>query len=133
VLAFAEYKRRLNLAEGDPQKIKVIVFTDESRLTTEPDCDYVRYARGEWNETACRRMVKHAPGIMVSGLIASDGEKAYRKLVLCPRKMDWKEYLRVLDELGFINELDELFGKGNWIFEQDGAPCHTASPTMARL
>lgn len=130
VLAFTEYKRRLKLADGDPQKIQVILFTDESRLSTEPDCDYVRYARGEWNETACKRCVKYPPGIMVWGMIGPGG---FRKLVRCPRKIDWKEYLRILDEAGFINELNERYGEGNWMFEQDGAPCHTAASTMARL
>lgn len=40
--------------------------------------------------------------------------------------MDAGKYQEKLLESGFIQEVDSVYGRRDWVFVQDGAPCHTS-------
>lgn len=101
-----------------------IIFSDESRFCKGPDNTYVRYRRGEWNETACIEKTKFPEGVMFWGAIG----KGYKSsLVLCSGGVDTDEYQAILKRSGMVSSLDRRFGRYRWYFMQDGAPAHTAS------
>jgi hypothetical protein len=46
------------------------------------------------------------------------------------RTIDAERYLENLSQLGFLEELDRKHGVLQWIFQQDGAPCHTSNNSI---
>ena len=46
--------------------------------------------------------------------------------------VDKASYIKCLD-VNLFSSLDEKYGKGCYIFQQDGATCHTAKETMEYL
>ena len=74
-------------------------------------------------------ITKNPSSIMYLGLICSDGRKA--PLIRIPKgvKMTSDVYIRILAEK-LIPWLKRNFPDGNYLFQQDGAPCHTAKKTQ---
>jgi hypothetical protein len=52
------------------------------------------------------------------------------KLLFIEGTVDAANYVENLARLGFMGELDEKYGVLNWIFQQGGAPCHTAQEAI---
>jgi hypothetical protein len=52
------------------------------------------------------------------------------KLLFIEGIVDARKYIDNLEALGFMQEFDEKRGALNWIFQQDGAPCHTAQEVI---
>ena len=112
------------------EQFQVILFTDESRFCKGPDNQWRQMKRGTYNETCFAEQSKFSQGVMVWGGIAL----GYRtNLMPCSGHVDTHEYSKVLEESNFITDMNNLHGRGAWVFMQDGAPCHTASATLEFL
>jgi hypothetical protein len=73
---------------------------------------------------------KFSPSVMIFGVIGADYK---RKLLFIEGTVDARKYIENLEALGFIQELDEQHGALKWIFQQDGAPYHTAKKLLTGL
>jgi hypothetical protein len=112
---------------ANPEWLPLIHFSDESRFVLGDDKRWVWYGRGEENESATHATQKFAPSVMIFAVIG-DGDKS--KLLFVERTIDADREIENLNELGFIEELDRSKGFLRWIFQQDGAPCHTSQKAL---
>jgi transposase len=130
VWGFGEYRRRRGLPEGDPEKIGIVVFSDESRFCRGNDNRWVRVRRGQWNDTATVQDEKFPVGVMVWAAIGPDN---FRVIERCDLKIDGPEYMSMIQRSRLAELANEKYGAGNWYFMQDGAPSHTARKTVEQL
>jgi inhibitor of nuclear factor kappa-B kinase subunit alpha len=72
---------------------------------------------------------KHPASIMVLGIVASDGKKCPPIFVPAGVKVNTDEYLRLLSDF-FLPWVKKNYPRGNYVFQQDGAPAHTARRTQ---
>jgi transposase len=105
------------------QLLPLIHFSDESRFVLGDDKKWIWYRNGEENESAMQHSIKFPKGLMIFAVIGL-GFKS--DLLIVEGTIDSQKYIENLQKLRFIEQLDEKYGKGNWIFQQDGAPCHTS-------
>jgi hypothetical protein len=105
----------------------IIVFSDESRFCLGRDRRWVRYRRGQWNQTALKLMIKFPKGVMVWGSI---GPGYKLPLIQCSAGVGSEQYLRILRESDAMTQCDQLYGHRQWLFQQDGAPAHRAGLTL---
>ena len=112
------------------QNFQNVIFSDESRFETAPDNRWRRIKRGNWNETACATRKKYPEGIMVWGAI---GRNYRTELILCSKGVTGEEYREIIQKSKMIDDLNGLYGRGGWIFMQDGAPAHTCKATIEWL
>lgn len=103
-----------------------IIFTDECKLDVYPRArKYVRRPRGAaLKQKYLSFTKKFSPSIIVWGAIRGDGKKV---LVRCIGNINADEYQRVL-QIG----LPQIYTT-RYIFQQDGATCHTARSTSLYL
>ena len=103
-----------------------IIFSDESRIELIPKArQFVRRPKNEQHrEKYTIKTTKFSPSIMVWGAIRHDGK---RVIVKCNESVDAYEYQRILDE-----GLPRIYTT-RYIFQQDGATCHTARSTTQYL
>ena len=111
----------------DAPEDAVIIFTDESRFCLGPDNTFRYICRGEWNSTAFAEKQKYSKGYMYWGAI---GRNFKSRLIRCPVTMNMDGYIQVLQDSGLFPILSEMFGKHQYYFMQDGAPCHLASDSL---
>jgi hypothetical protein len=114
------------LAQGDTV-FKTICFSDESRVVLGNDKQWVWYRFGENNPSANVVTDKFPKALMIFAVIGI-GYKS--RLLFIEGTIDANQYIQNIADLGFIEDLDEKHGFLNWTFQQDGAPCHTATETM---
>ena len=107
-----------------------IIFSDESRFIQGDDRQWVWRRYGERNETAMSRREKFPKSIMIYGAIGIDYKST---LVIVESSIDSDQYMSNILNSGMIDELDSNRGKGMWIFQQDGARCHTSRKTVKWL
>ena len=112
---------------NNQDKIPNIVFSDESRFQRGPDNKWRRIRRGDWNDSCFAQKEKYYQSIMVWGAI---GVNFRSDLVLCSPHENSEEYIRILNDSRIIEKCDMKYGRYNWSFMQDGAPCHTSNYTM---
>jgi transposase len=118
-LAFADKL----LKNGDAHKI--IVFSDESTVQ-----QGVR-TKGIWRERgvpvpatfACYAKTAHPLSVMVWGAITKTGYRT--RLLRCPASVTGDAYIELLKDNQIFEELDAVFGRGNYVWQQDGAPAHS--------
>ena len=106
----------------------MIVFSDESRFVLGDDKRWVWRRRGSNVPSAFVSSDKFPPSIMIYGAIGVDYKS---KLVVVDGSINSDKYQDNIIESGMIEDMDELRGKGNWIFMQDGARCHTSADSIA--
>ena len=100
----------------------LVLFTDESRFATSPDCPVMQWTpRGEavYMETD-----KFPKSFMVWGGIMGNRKTP---LLKCHNRMNADGYMELLEENGILDFFREA---GGALFQQDGATCHTARKTM---
>ena len=102
------------------------IFSDECILSIgNHSRTYVRRPpmcrKCKYNDKYTSKTQKFAPSIMVWGAIRYDGR---RQLILCNKNVDSTEYIRMLKK-AFPNIYNNRF-----IFQQDGARCHTSKETV---
>jgi transposase len=112
---------------ANPGWLPKIHFSDESRFVLGDDKRWVWYRRGEHNESTMHATQKFPPSVMIFAVIGL-GYKS--KLLFVEGTIDAEKYIQNLTNLGFIEELDQKHGCLEWIFQQDGAPCHTSQKAL---
>lgn len=110
--------------------LQPIIFSDESRFAMNSDGKWVWRRRGDYEESAFTDRSKFPLTVMVWGAI---GPGFKSRLVFCDNSVDQTEYIRILKESGLFNDADKVFGKGGWLFQQDGATSHTGLKTRMFL
>jgi hypothetical protein len=55
------------------------------------------------------------------------------RLLLVDGTINTEKYIENLEALGFIQDLNAKHGQLQWIFQQDGAPCHTSAAAIEWL
>jgi DNA-binding Lrp family transcriptional regulator len=75
---------------------------------------------------------KHPQGIMVLGIVASDGRKCPPIFVPQGEKVNTEAYIGLL-EANLLPWLRKNYPAGNYVFQQDGAPAHTSNRTQKWL
>jgi hypothetical protein len=108
--------------------LQKIVLSDESRIMVGDDKRWVWHRRGEDNPSATRRTTKYPPSLMVFAVIRV-GFKS--KLLIIEGMLNAEKYRLNIETLAFMNELGQLHGPLQWIFQQDGAPAYTARSIVA--
>jgi transposase len=108
---------------SQPQYLPTIHFSDESRFVLGDDKRWIWYRRGEENDSAFHHKQKFPPALMIFAVIGVDYKS---RLLFVHGNINADKYIENLEALGFIEELDQKHGPLEWIFQQDGAPCHTA-------
>jgi hypothetical protein len=111
----------------DADTLNSICFSDESRIVLGHDNQWVWYRRGENNPSANIETAKFPQGVMIFAVI---GMNYKSNLLIVDGSIDAEQYRLNCEDLHFIEELDNLRGPLNWIFQQDGAPCHMAQKTL---
>jgi hypothetical protein len=69
---------------------------------------------------------------MMLGIVASDGQKCPPIFIPEGEKVNTEVYIRLL-ESKVVPWLKKKFPDGNYVFQQDGAPAHTANRTQEWL
>ena len=75
---------------------------------------------------------KHPAKIMVLGIVASDGKKCPMIFIPENEKVNAAVYQNLLKK-HFLPWLRKNYPPGSYVFQQDGAPSHTAKSTQAFL
>lgn len=102
-----------------------MIFSDECRLEAVTEAfNFVRRRPGErYNEDCIQRTVKHPPAVMIWSCISGEGPGPIYFVNGTLRSDQYKTMLAdVL--LPYINSF--MYTRYNYIFMQDGAPCHTS-------
>jgi transposase len=102
-------------------------FSDECRIILGDDKQWVWYRAGEGNPSANCETRKFPSSLMIFAVI---GMGFRSKILFVIGSIDATKYRENIEELGFIELMDEIHGPLNWIFQQDGASCHTAQVTV---
>ena len=105
-----------------------IIFSDESRFVLGDDKRWVWRRHGTYSTSVFSKSEKFPPSVMIYGAI---GHNYKSKLVICEGSINSDVYKQNILKSGMIDELNEKKGKGNWIFQQDGARCHTSKDSVA--
>lgn len=110
--------------------LKKIIFSDESRFCKGPDNRYLWRKYGESSDDLFQVKEKFPDSIMVFGAIGF-GYKS--PLVIVSGTEDTGEYIRILEQCGVVKSMNDAFGTGGYIFQQDGAPSHTSKAAIEYL
>jgi hypothetical protein len=78
-------------------------------------------------ESATVSKQKFPPSMMVLAVI---GPNHKSRLLFVPGTINTDKYIQNLEDAGFIKDLDARYGALQWIFQQDGAPCHTSQESL---
>ena len=114
-----------SLKELPPRTVKI--FSDKKNFS-------VDQARNRQNDRAVVKKgtpappinkTKHPAHLMVLGVVGSDGQKMPLYFFEVGLRVGAKEYIKVL-RYHVLPWLKKTYPKGNYIFQQDGAPGHTA-------
>lgn len=100
-----------------------IVFSDESRFVLGADKTWVWRRRGEYSPSSCHCTMKFPQGVMVWGAIGLDYKSP---LIVVDGSIDTEKYKSVLESSEMIPSLQEEKGLLGFVFQQDGATCHTS-------
>lgn len=106
------------------------VFSDESRFVLGDDRRWVWRRYGERNETATTATLKFHDAIMIYGAISKNYKS---KLVIVDGNIDSTKYQENIRKSEMIEDMNDKYGRGKWIFMQDGDRCHTSVDTMIWL
>lgn len=117
----------------------VFIFSDEKTFTVDETVNRrnTRYISSVDNANVDSGVrispkTKHPAGVMVLGLVASDGQKCPLIFVPDGGRVDSALYQRMLQEQ-VLPWLEKSFPNGNYVFQQDGAPAHTSVSTQQFL
>jgi hypothetical protein len=126
----------INILKSKPEST-VILFSDESLFhVDESASSSSRYISSQLPQDVADsvRFIKHAKypgGVMVLGVVATDGQVAPPIFIDRGVRLDSATYINLLNK-NIRPWATTKFGS-NYIFQQDGAPCHTATATQTYL
>ncbi len=119
---------------------KTILFSDEKFFTLASYSnwhnDQIIWCQGELNtvpdDLRHVQMCQRESGTMFLGVIASDGKVGPPILVLTSIKINAGVYQDILRQQ-LRPWINQKYAPGTWVFQQDGAPAHTAPQTQEML
>ena len=127
VLSERQVDARLSFCRDNvDREWSLVMFSDESRVSTSPDSPVMWWVKR--GQHIYIESEKFPPSIMVwAGIIGT----MKTPLIKCPQRLNTEGYAAMLEANG-------IFAFLHWcgdtsLFQQDGAPCHTAVSTMRRL
>jgi len=130
LLTEKQRKRRLEWARShvkwSVEKWRRVLFSDESTFTVNNHSgnNYVRRKPGEEFRPYCiSPTIKHPQSIMVWGCMSASG---VGRLEVVSGMMNAIKYINVLEKKMLPSAQSLFSGTGNWIFQDDNAPCHRA-------
>jgi inhibitor of nuclear factor kappa-B kinase subunit alpha len=126
-------KRLLSwLKKHDSATVKIFsdkkVFTVDQAYNRRND----RYIVDRGTPAVPVNKTKHPASVMVLGVICSDGRKPPPIFIPEGLKVNTEAYLNLL-ETELLPWLKKTYPEGNYVFQQDGAPCHTSQRTQEWL
>jgi hypothetical protein len=104
-----------------------ICFSDESRIVVGDDKQWVWHRKRE-NNLSANAQAEEFPKALTIFAVIGDHDKS--KLLFIEGTINAAKYIQNIEDLGFIDELDQIHGEFNRIFQQDGATCHTAAEVV---
>lgn len=119
-------------------KGKVIVFSDEKNFTVDPvrnsrnDRHLARSVAEASPEARAVTKTKHPASVMVLGFVSSDGSKGPIVFVPAGMRLSAATYQQLL-QAHVVPWLAANYPAGNYVWQQDGAPAHTAATTQQFL
>jgi transposase len=111
------------MAQLDPRI--PIIFTDESTVKQDLNKGGLWRRRGEHIDQEFFDRPAHPVQVMIWGGIGPNGYRT--TLIRCPKSVNKASYVEFLSEYNIITDLDETFGRGQYLFQQDNATAHTAT------
>lgn len=105
-----------------------MIFSDESKFDVcVGDCckRIIRNKNEAFNSDCLKRTVKFPRGIMVWGCMSAKGMGT---LTFVDGIINAQEYQDILQN-SLLPSITKLYPNGNYVFQQDGAPCHMAKST----
>jgi hypothetical protein len=113
-----------------------VIFSDESKIDIfgHPGVQYVRRRRDEAYLPECTTVtMKHPTSVMVWGCMS---RSSVGRLHVIKGNVNAEKYIAEILDKKVIQSAADMFGQGvadnrDFIFQQDGAPCHTARRSMA--
>jgi transposase len=107
------------------------VFSDESMFAANPITKKIWMFQGETSDEVYQDFAGYPVKVMA---FAAIGHGYKSPLIRIPQGSLNKEgYIRLLEENGIFEALEAKYGKGNFVWMQDGARPHTAKETMDYL
>jgi hypothetical protein len=116
--------------ESDLRYMLPWFFTDECSIDLNPFRDGAYRIPGMQTQQIFQEYGKHPTRIMVWGGIAH-GYKS--PLIRIEGTLNAEGYRALLEQHGVIEDLDRMYGRGGWVFQDDGAPPHRAKATKEYL
>ena len=110
--------------------LEYIVFSDESRFCNSPDSLLMWRKKDDFSEITTISYSKTIIRTMAWGAI---GLNFKSQLYFHDKGVNTDAYIRCLYDSHVFEDLDQIYGKGKYIFMQDGATCHTADKTIIEL
>lgn len=116
----------------------VILFSDEKIFSVDATCNRRndRWIGGDPEDTpeAARyaSTTKHPASVMVFGLVASDGKRMPPVFIPSGVRINTEVYVNILQE-SVKPWIQANYPEGKYVFQQDGAPCHTSKRTQEWL
>ena len=108
-----------------------VIFSDESRICLfgSDGIHYVRRRVGEENLPSCTvPTMKHPQSVMIWGCMSA---VKVGRLQVMEGMINAKKYIDEVLERKLLQSARDMYGDGQpFIFQQDGAPCHTAKICM---
>jgi transposase len=104
-----------------------IHFSDESRVVLGDDKCLIWYRAGENNLEASITSKKFPESLMVFAVM---GVGFKSDMLFVHGTIDTNQYVQNIDRLEFSSTLDEKHEAFGWIFQQDGASCHTSQVAL---
>lgn len=118
-------KERVAWTQEDWNKV---IFSDESKFDVSVGDSRSRVIRSKteaFHKDCLKRTVKFAKGLMVWGCMSSKG---IGTLEFIDGTVNAEKYQRIL-AASLLSSIEKLHPEENFIFQQDGASCHTAKTT----
>lgn len=114
-----------------PDDWRQVLWSDETRISIFGS-DGIRYVRRRPNEAhipeCTKPTVKHPTSVMIWGCMAQSG---IGRIVVLDGTVNAERYLEEVLKRPMLLSAADIFGPGGeFIFQQDGAPCHTAKKVM---
>lgn len=121
----ARCKKVLNWLKATPSK--VMIFSDKKIFTVDQVVNRRndRFLAQTTEGVKGGYRTKHPQQVMVLGVVASDGKKMPPYMFKPKEKIDQHVYYKVL-RYTVLPWLKATYPDGNYVWTQDGAPCHTS-------
>ena len=117
---------------GDPNDPfwKSLIFSDESRFCSNSDCFRIWRKSDDTRLEVCEELAKFDINTMIWGAIGVNFKSA---LVFIHGAVSADRYLEFLSRTHFYDQVRDAYRDRPVLFQQDGAPAHTASSTIEKL